>query len=120
MPFGLTNALSTFMRLMNHVLRDFIGKYVVFYFDDILIYSSSFDSNLLHVRSVFTVLRRERLYANMDKRVFCSDKLIFLGFIICSQGIHVDEENVKAIQELLSMFLLTLCQGLFHHCRTID
>ncbi|KAL4281811.1 hypothetical protein GQ457_03G017430 [Hibiscus cannabinus] len=93
MPFGLTNAPSTFIRLMNHVLRDFIGKYVVVYFDDILIYSSSFDSHLLHLRSVFTVLRREQLYANMDKSVFCSDKLIFLGFIISSQGIHVDEEK---------------------------
>jgi hypothetical protein len=82
MPFGLTNAPSIFMRLMNHVLRNFIGKFVVVYFDDILINSRNESDHSDHIRQVLQVLRDSRLYGNLEKCRFYKDKVIFLGYVV--------------------------------------
>jgi len=84
---------------MNQVLKPFLGKFVIVYFDNILIYSPSEAEHLQHLQKVFTVLQANELYINLKKCSFMTMSLIFLRFIVSSQGIHVDEEKVRAIRD---------------------
>ena len=96
--YGFVEAPGTFVRLMHHVLRPYIGVFVVVYFDDILVFSKTMKDHINHVRTVLQTLRKERLYANMEKCLFGVDKLVFLGFVVSSKGFHVDESKVHAIK----------------------
>ena len=77
------------MRLINHALRAFISRFVVIYFDDILVYSKNLDEHIDHLHCVLVVLSKEKLYANLKKCSFCMDKVVFLGYVVSVKGIEV-------------------------------
>lgn len=76
----------------------FIGKFMVLYFDDILIFSSSVSEHISHLEDVLTVLRRERLFTAEQKCQFGSNHVLFLGYNVSSRGLWVYQYKLKAIK----------------------
>ncbi|KAF1323729.1 Pol protein, partial [Globisporangium splendens] len=104
MPQGLKNAPATFNRMVTNVLRP-LRTFAPSYFDDIFVHSkatngkSDVDVHLDHLRRVFQVMRENKLYANLKKCMFFAPEIPVLGCFVGKNGVRVDPEKVKAIDD---------------------
>jgi len=98
MPFGLVNARATFQPMMNEILREFRDQGVVVYIDDILIYSQTLEEHNILVCKVLQQLRKYRMAISPEKSVFHVKKVDFLGYVVATDGVSMNEKKVKSIK----------------------
>lgn len=99
MPFGLTNAPATFQALMNTIFEPFLRKFVLVFFDDILIYSPDLATHLEHLEKVLMTHRKHQLFTKQSKCAFVQRKVEYLGYVISDKKVEIDSAKV---QDMLS------------------
>ncbi|XP_058746820.1 uncharacterized protein LOC131619773 [Vicia villosa] len=99
MPFGLSNAPASFQSLMNSVFQEQLRKYVLVFFDDILVYSPTWSSHLEHLEVVLKLLQQHVLFAKFSKCCFGCTTVDYLGHTISSQGVEMDKSKIQAVME---------------------
>nr|GEU81047.1 retrotransposon-related protein [Tanacetum cinerariifolium] len=98
MPFGLNNALATFQSLMNTIFKPLPRKFVLVFFDDILIYSQSEKEHLSHLERVLQVMKEHSLCGKMSKCHFGVNKVEYLGHFITTEGVVTDPTKIEVMK----------------------
>ena len=97
MLFGLSNAPATFQSMMNRIFKPYLRKFVIVFFDDILIYSKTLELHLAHLEQVLQILADNTLFVKKSKCAFGQDSIDYLGHIVTAQGVKPDPNKVEAV-----------------------
>ena len=120
MPFGLTNAPSTFQSLMNEIFQPFLRKFVLVFFDDILLYSKNWVEHMTQLELVLETLLKNHLFVKKSKCSFGKEQVEYLGHLISKQGVVIHAakiENMKCWPSLNSLRPLRGFLGLTRYYR---
>lgn len=97
MPFGLSNALTTFQSLMNHVFKPLLRKFIIIFFDDILIYSKTLLDHVHDLTLTLQTIREHSLYLNKQKCCFAALTVEYLGHFISTKVVATNPSKIQAI-----------------------
>lgn len=100
LPFGLKNAPSIFQRMIDDVLKEYIGKICYVYIDDIIVFGRDVDDHLKNIETIFSKLLESHLKVNLEKTQFLQTEVSFLGYVVAEGGIRADPHKIEAIQNL--------------------
>jgi RNase H-like domain found in reverse transcriptase/Reverse transcriptase (RNA-dependent DNA polymerase)/Integrase zinc binding domain len=98
MPFGLRNAPSTFQRVMDNVLKEYIGKICLVYLDDIIIFSTSLQEHKESLAKILERLKHYNLKIQVDKCDFFAKNVEYLGHIVTREGVKPNPSKIEAIK----------------------
>ncbi|KAI0497463.1 hypothetical protein KFK09_020691 [Dendrobium nobile] len=84
MPFGLTNAKATFRALMKMIFKQYLRRFVLVFFDDILVYRT--EEHWEHLKKVLEVLQENQLRVNLKKCCFAQASVEYLGHVASKEG----------------------------------
>lgn len=115
MPFGLVAAPMTAMRVMNQVVKGLEANAFVFY-DDILVYTSSFESHMKALELLFEKLKRANITLNKNKCELLMKSVTYLGHLVTSEGILPDPNKIKAIEAFKAPQNITQARSFIGMC----
>jgi hypothetical protein len=99
MAFGLTGAPATFQNAMNKTLSPVLRKSALVFFDDILVYSSSYEDHLIHLEQVLSLLSEQKWRVKASKCEFAQRSINNLGHVISSAGVSTDDSKIRDVRE---------------------